>query len=223
MPTDNTVRRIEFSWAHDCPFNQLTESYPGLTIDWDRPGVGIDAETAFGRFSLRTPEKSPIDTDAVIAELSSAPSVLSIERLSDRIFNCVLRREMLTMAPELLAECFTVTIKEADGVEEWGVVTSSPRVEEFLFETLNETRDGRFELRRTVSMEEVTCVEDESAYQSLTDKQREAIRQAYDTGYFESPREATAEEVAAELDITASSFTSRVRRGQRRLFTELFE
>lgn len=51
----------------------------------------------------------------------------------------------------------------------------------------------------------------------ITDKQREALVLAYEEGYFDSPREAALEDVAAELDITQQALASRLRRGSRRL------
>lgn len=51
----------------------------------------------------------------------------------------------------------------------------------------------------------------------LTDTQREAMVLAYEMGYFDSPREASLEDVADELGITQQSLSSRLRRGHRRL------
>jgi len=51
----------------------------------------------------------------------------------------------------------------------------------------------------------------------LTHAQREALVLAYDYGYFDSPRETSLGEIAAELDITQQSLSSRLRRGYRRL------
>ncbi|WP_436348854.1 helix-turn-helix domain-containing protein [Natronorubrum sp. FCH18a] len=51
----------------------------------------------------------------------------------------------------------------------------------------------------------------------LTDTQREALVLAYERGYFDSPREASLEDVAEELGITQQSLSSRLRRGHRRL------
>lgn len=54
----------------------------------------------------------------------------------------------------------------------------------------------------------------------LTDRQREALRIAYERGYFEIPRRATLEEVAAEAGIAPSSASERLRRAQARLIEE---
>lgn len=51
----------------------------------------------------------------------------------------------------------------------------------------------------------------------LTETQREALMLAYERGYFDSPRETSLEELAAELGITQQSLSSRLRRGHRRL------
>jgi predicted DNA binding protein len=51
----------------------------------------------------------------------------------------------------------------------------------------------------------------------LTDTQREALVLAYERGYFNSPREASLEDIAEELGITQQSLSSRLRRGHRRL------
>lgn len=51
----------------------------------------------------------------------------------------------------------------------------------------------------------------------LTDAQRAAVRTAYELGYFEIPRTATLDDVAAELDISASSCSERLRRAQTHL------
>lgn len=55
---------------------------------------------------------------------------------------------------------------------------------------------------------------------TLTDAQREALALAYERGYFESPRETTLEELAAEFGITGQSLGSRLRRGVNRLVAD---
>jgi len=57
----------------------------------------------------------------------------------------------------------------------------------------------------------------------LTDRQRSALRTAYHAGYFEWPRESTAEEVAEAMDISSPTLHSHLRRGERKLLRALFE
>ena len=51
----------------------------------------------------------------------------------------------------------------------------------------------------------------------LTETQREALLLAWERGFYQSPREATLDEIAEELGITGQSFGSRLRRGTHRL------
>lgn len=55
----------------------------------------------------------------------------------------------------------------------------------------------------------------------VTPAQEAALRTAMEMGYFSVPRETTASEVAAELDISKSAFLERLRRGQATLFEQV--
>ncbi|GGJ08609.1 bacteriocin [Halobellus salinus] len=51
----------------------------------------------------------------------------------------------------------------------------------------------------------------------LTDSQREALLVAFETGYFEEPRDATLGDLATELDISQPAASGLLRRGIKRL------
>lgn len=51
----------------------------------------------------------------------------------------------------------------------------------------------------------------------LSERQREAIEAAHEAGYYEWPREVTAEEVAADLDIAAPTFHQHRRAAERKV------
>jgi len=55
----------------------------------------------------------------------------------------------------------------------------------------------------------------------LTDRQRAALEAAYHAGYFEWPRETSAEELAASLDIASPTLHYHLRRAQRKAFDSL--
>lgn len=54
----------------------------------------------------------------------------------------------------------------------------------------------------------------------LTDRQYEALRTAHELGYFDVPRRASLDEIADELDVSASSASERLRRAQAQLIEE---
>lgn len=56
----------------------------------------------------------------------------------------------------------------------------------------------------------------------LTDRQIQALRTAYARGYFERPRGTTAAEIAAELDVSDSTFIQHLRVAQEKVLARLF-
>lgn len=59
--------------------------------------------------------------------------------------------------------------------------------------------------------------------EQLTDRQLEVLQTAYYSGFFESPRESTGEEIAATLGISPPAFYRHARTVQRKLFSTLFD
>ncbi|ELZ27505.1 hth DNA binding domain protein [Halosimplex carlsbadense 2-9-1] len=79
-------------------------------------------------------------------------------------------------------------------------------------------RNTSFRLRKLTRVgESAEPFGDDTDGDGLTDAQREAIGTAHRLGYFEIPRTATLEDVAAELGISASSLSERLRRAQTHL------
>lgn len=93
------------------------------------------------------------------------------------------------------------------------------------FEVRGESREAISEFRTSCQAHditiEITAVHALLPIQGddfeLTDAQREALVVAFERGYFDSPRRATLEEIAADLDISQQSLSSRLRRAHRRL------
>lgn len=77
------------------------------------------------------------------------------------------------------------------------------------------------QLKRVYSMrpEEDDAVENQW---NVTPAQAESLRCALELGYFEVPRDATAEDVADALGISKTAFLERLRRAQDGLFSDLF-
>lgn len=61
----------------------------------------------------------------------------------------------------------------------------------------------------------------ESSY-GLTEEQRETLLLAYDRGYFSEPREAALSDIAAEMGLSSTAASGRLRRGLRNLVAATF-
>ncbi|WP_394742668.1 MEDS domain-containing protein [Natronococcus roseus] len=62
-----------------------------------------------------------------------------------------------------------------------------------------------------------------SLEERLTDRQREVLQTAYLSGYFESPRRSTGQEVTESLGVSHPTFAQHLRAAQRKLCDSLFE
>ena len=58
---------------------------------------------------------------------------------------------------------------------------------------------------------------------ALTDEQREAIRTAMEEGYYETPKMTTMESLASLAGISSSTFETRLRTAERKVFSQLLE
>jgi len=84
------------------------------------------------------------------------------------------------------------------------------------------------ELVSKQSKDTVTPLLTESAFEQvldsrLTERQREVLRAAFESGYYEWPRECTGEDIADELDITSSTFSEHIHAAERKLLTTVFD
>jgi PAS domain S-box-containing protein len=78
--------------------------------------------------------------------------------------------------------------------------------------------------RRTHPRSHVPLHTFRAAYKDcLTARQQETLRTAYLSGFFESPRGITGQELADTMDVAQSTFVQHLRAGQRNLFETLFD
>ncbi len=59
--------------------------------------------------------------------------------------------------------------------------------------------------------------------EDLTDRQRETLEAAYRAGYFDWPRDSTAEDVAESMDVSPPTLHHHLRRAQNKVLTEFFD
>lgn len=76
--------------------------------------------------------------------------------------------------------------------------------------------------KRELSREDASARFGTTVPDRLTGRQREVLRVAYDNGFFEWPRVHTGEEIAANLDISQSTFTEHLRSGEGKVFDVLY-
>lgn len=162
------------------------------------------------------------DEDVSEEELSALDEVTEATLLgetNDRVIY-----QVTVELEESVAEAFTTEHIDAAQLES-ATISKSQWHETKLFkdyETFNEFRasceDNGISLD-LVSIRSNPSTSDNTPQDGLTDRQREALALALARGYYESPRQVTAEELAKELGISQPGVSSLLRRGERQLLT----
>jgi GAF domain-containing protein/predicted DNA binding protein len=104
------------------------------------------------------------------------------------------------------------------------VVSLLPHVDARTFvERLADAYEGVELLARRETGPRLTRAAFRTEFESaLTDRQREVLRTAYESGYFEMPRESSGQDVADQLGISQPTVNHHLRESQRRLLGLLF-
>ncbi|MHB9285854.1 helix-turn-helix domain-containing protein [Halobacteriales archaeon Cl-PHB] len=201
---------MEFtSPAEEFPLGSVFENLPGATVELERL---IPHETLIiPYFWVRGVETE--DVEAAFEPHAGVTAIRSIDSVEDEYL----------MRAEWEQEYFGVlsALSKANVV----VLSGTGTKEEWRFEVRGEDQESIAAFREYCQENdipiEITAVHAMLPIQGegyeLTDIQRETLVLAYERGYFDSPRQASLEEIADELGITQQSLSSRLRRGHRRL------
>lgn len=91
---------------------------------------------------------------------------------------------------------------------------------------LEQYPEARLVARRETDRETTTLIANthrDDLLSELTDRQLQALRTAYASGYFDWPRETTTAAIAGDLAIASSTFSQHLRIAERKLLDSLFE
>lgn len=195
----------------DCPLAEASR-VANVTIDADPPQLRDDGY-ALLRFSAPTDDglAAALDADDRLRYLHAAES-------DDRtLFRCLSLHPCVVHA--LVSEGFLVdSLRYRAGTAHVVGAVVGHEVLQGVMDTAGDTVGARLERVYPMGAAGGSTVEQRW---NLTPPQAEALRAAYAAGYFTVPREATATEVADELDISKSAFLERLRRGQSALLEQV--
>ena len=205
---------VEFSvTGDDCPLAEATRE-TGTTVDARPPQLRHD-DNALLRFSAG----DAADELAAALDADDRIRYLHVSRTDSRAnFRCLSKHpcvvHRLTDAG-FMAE----SLQYRHGTERHAGAVVGHDVLQGVLEAAAETVG--------VSLERVFPLggeDDEAVAQrwDVTPAQESALRTALAMGYFEVPKGATAREVAEELGISKSAFLERLRRGESKLFEQVF-
>lgn len=101
----------------------------------------------------------------------------------------------------------------------WDRVNGTQRIFDIVVFRRDDLRNIVSELREIGSVQLAQLTPYRASEGLLSDRQAEVVNAALDGGYYEWPREADAETLAAELDISHTTFLEHLRKAERTLLT----
>lgn len=109
---------------------------------------------------------------------------------------------------------------EQAAVHERGVSVDQAGPQEQLSEMLADLRAAGFNIS-LVKLQDYRI--EATPLDALTDRQREVLEVAYDSGYYDVPRSASTAEIAAELGVDDSTVAEHLQRAERNLLASLLD
>ncbi|WP_256301828.1 helix-turn-helix domain-containing protein [Haloarchaeobius salinus] len=194
----------------DFPLSAVFEQLTDVTIELDR--IVPTGEAVIPYFWI-----SADDTDKLTTDLSAdtgIDQVKVIDRLEKQMF---IRIDWNLAHESILTAIVSTEITLLSGIgkeKQWTFeVRASEQQDLSDFQTYCQDHGIPNEL---TELHAISSLKSDREY-DLTDGQRKALVLAYSNGYFDSPRDATQADLAAELGITRQAVSSRLQRGMRRL------
>lgn len=201
---------MEFtSPAAEFPLGSVFETLPGVEVELERL---IPHDTLIiPYFWVRGADAT--DIEAAFESHAGVTNIALVDSIEDEyLMRAKWKREYVGVL-SALAELQIVVLSGVGTKDSWRFEVRSEKREEIReFRTYCQENDIPIEI---TAVHALLPIQGEGY--ELTDTQREALVVAYERGYFNSPREASLEDVAEELGITQQSLSSRLRRGHRRL------
>ncbi|HET7324435.1 MAG TPA: helix-turn-helix domain-containing protein [Halococcus sp.] len=204
-----TTGRLELP-AAEFALTGVFERVPDARVELE-PAVAIPDDHAL--LVVRTTER---DHGAVENALRTAPTIGMVERFGERAEGRTYRVTWEGRARRLVGRLVA---------EDATLVSARARQGQWYFRLVTPDRsafasayDAIEDLGCTPECRSITTFEGERAGRSgLTDEQRDALVVAFEAGYYNVPRDATAKEVADILDISHQALSERFRRAQSHL------
>lgn len=194
----------------DFPLSAVFEQLTDVTIELDR--IVPTGEAVIPYFWI-----SADDTDKLTTDLSADIGIDQVKVIDQVEKQMFVRIDWNLDHESILTAIVNTEITLLSGIgkeKQWTFeVRASEQQDLSDFQTYCRDNDIPIEL---TELHAISTLKSDREF-DLTDGQRKALILAYSNGYFDSPRDATQADLAAELGITRQAVSSRLQRGMRRL------
>ncbi|MFB6105405.1 MAG: helix-turn-helix domain-containing protein [Halobacteriaceae archaeon] len=212
-----SLYEASFRVRHECPYREISERYPDLTIrEWylsDCQVVELTSPTA--------------PTEALLAEVDRLGTVLHRSVGDDGLH--VVTQSCLCSLEESIVDRFEThdclyqpPTVHRQGWEHYTVIAFDERDVRALFRDLEADRDVEVLSKTPVSEQRIPhsmLAPVDRLFADLTERQLAALRLALERGYYEQPRRTTVGDMAASTAVARSTFEEHLRKAENKFLT----
>lgn len=216
-----TLYEASFRLKHECPYREISEEHPDLTIrEWYLSDCQV--------LEFRSPE-SP--TDALLEEVETLGTIL--HKSVDESGLHVVTQACLCSLEDSIIERFEgynalyqPPTLHRQGWEHYTVIAFDEGDIRALLADLEADRDIEVLSKTSVDNQPVPhsmLTPVDRLFESVTDRQLAALQLALEHRYYEQPRQTSLRELAARTDIARSTFEEHLRKAENKLLTNAGE
>jgi predicted DNA binding protein len=212
---------VALKLQHDCPYNSFSKEHPGVVIshwcNWSRDVLEISHRDVNDGPVQRGINKLVKELGTKVVRRSFTASNLQVvfqhcacDKLPPPTLPVIERRNCLELQPALYTE----------GWEWYRIIAFSNKDLTSLFKDLDKYCKLEIVSRTTISDESVRetfPVSTAALFGSLTGKQRKALMNALDSGYYNIPRNVSASDIAKRLRVPRTSFADHLRKAENKV------
>jgi hypothetical protein len=210
-----SLHQASFRVRHECPYRELSEAYPDVTIrEWYLDDCQVlEITSAAG------------PTDELLEEIRSLGTVLH-QSVDDDGVHVVTRSCLCTLEGSLIGrfeehDClYQPPTVHRQGWEHYTVLAFDEGDVRDLLHDLDDDRD--VEVLSKTALDERRIPHSmlapvDSLFDDLTDRQLAALRLALDAGYYEQPRRTSVRDLADRTAVSRSTFEEHLRKAENKL------
>jgi hypothetical protein len=212
-----SLHQASFRVKHDCPYRELSERYPDLTIrEWYLSDCQV--------LEITSPDVPP---DEFLEEVDRLGETLH-RAVTDAGVHVVTRSCLCSLEGSILERCeehrclYQPPTIHRQGWEHYTVIAFDEADVRALLRDLEADRD--VEVRAKTALDERQVPHSmlapvDQLFGGLTDRQLAALRLALDSGYYEQPRRTSLRELADRTSVARSTYEEHLRKAENKLLT----
>jgi predicted DNA binding protein len=212
-----SLYEASFRVRHECPYREISERYPDLTIrEWylsDCQVVELTSPTA--------------PTDELLAEIDTLGTVLH-ESIDESGLHVVTQSCLCSLEDSIIERfeehncLYQPPTVHRQGWEHYTVIAFDEGDVRALLHDLAADRDVEVLSKTAITEQQVPhsmLAPVDQLFEDVTDRQLAALRLALESGYYEQPRKTSLRELAEQTAVARSTFEEHLRKAENKLLT----